>query len=74
MVTAPIVDLHESIVFLTTVNRSSPIYFHTQLTLIHLLPKSTHSKDIKNYWIKLFCTKKNLNLLFPKDIIQICIN
>ena len=59
-------------VFLTTPNRSFPIDFHTKLPIIHLMPKVIHRKILKFLKLDYFCFRKNLNLLFTKDIIRIC--
>ena len=58
-------------VFLTTPHRGFPIDFHTKLPLIHLLPKNIHRKILKIIGLSYFALEKNLNLLFPKDIVQI---
>ena len=58
-------------VFLTTPHRGFPIDFHTKLPLIHLLPKNIHRKILKIIGLNYFALEKNLNLLFPKDIVQI---
>ena len=58
-------------VFLTTPHRGFPIDFHTKLPLIHLLPKTIHRKILKIIGLNYFALEKNLNLLFPKDIVQI---
>ena len=58
-------------VFLTTPHRGFPIDFHTKLPLIHLLPKNIHRKILKIIGLSYFAIEKNLNLLFPKDIVQI---
>ena len=58
-------------VFLTTPHRGFPIDFHTKLPFIHLLPKTIHRKILKIIGLNYFALEKNLNLLFPKDIVQI---
>ena len=58
-------------VFLTTPHRGCPIDFHTKLPPIHLLPKNIHRKILKIIGLSYFVLKKNFNLLFPKDIVQI---
>ena len=59
-------------VFLTTLNRSYPLDFHTKLPLRHLLPKYIYRIFLKIIRLNYFASEKNLNLLFSKDIKVIC--
>ena len=55
-------------VFIQTPNRFYPIDFHTNLPLVHWLPKKIHRKILRIfiiYWIKNFYSmEENLNLIF----------
>ena len=60
-------------VFIQTPNRFYPIDFHTNLPLIHWLPKKIHRKILKFIGLSFYSLEENLNLLSEKNLIDICI-
>tara|TARA_B100000963_G_scaffold139462_1_gene121439 strand:+ start:820 stop:1524 length:705 start_codon:yes stop_codon:yes gene_type:complete len=59
-------------VFIQTPNRFYPIDFHTNLPLIHWLPKKIHRKILKFIGLNFYSTEENLNLLSESNLINIC--
>ena len=59
-------------VFIQTPNRFYPIDFHTNLPLIHWLPKKIHRKILKFIGLSFYSLEENLNLLSEKNLIDIC--
>ena len=55
-------------VVITTPNRRHPIEFHTQLPLIHWLPKKAHRFILKIMGQKFLSKEENLNLMNENDI------
>jgi len=55
-------------VVITTPNRRHPIEFHTQLPLIHWLPKKAHRVILKIMGQKFLSKEENLNLMNKNDI------
>jgi hypothetical protein len=53
---------------LITPNRSHPIDFHTQIPLIHWLPKKIHRKILSLIGLKFYSKEENLNLLSTSDL------
>jgi ubiquinone/menaquinone biosynthesis C-methylase UbiE len=49
--------------FLTTPNRWFPVEFHTQLPLVHWLPKQQARKVFKTLGLEFFADEANLNLM-----------
>lgn len=69
---AELFRVSKNYIFLTTPHRGFPIDLHTKIPLIHLLPKTIHRRILKIIGLGYFALEKNLNLLFPKDIVKIC--
>ena len=59
-------------VFIQTPNRFYPIDFHTNLPLVHWLPKKIHRKILKFIGLNFYSTEENLNLLSESNLIDIC--
>ena len=59
-------------VFIQTPNRFYPIDFHTNLPLIHWLPKKIHRKILKFIGLSFYSLEENLNLLSEKNLVDIC--
>ena len=59
-------------VFIQTPNRFYPIDFHTNLPLIHWLPKKIHRKILKFIGLNFYSIEENLNLLSESNLINIC--
>ena len=59
-------------VFIQTPNRFYPIDFHTNLPLIHWLPKKLHRKILRFIGLNFYSTEENLNLLSESNLINIC--
>ena len=59
-------------VFIQTPNRFYPIDFHTNLPLIHWLPKKIHRKILRFIGLNFYSTEENLNLLSKSNLINIC--
>ncbi len=59
-------------VFIQTPNRFYPIDFHTNLPLIHWLPKKIHRKILRFIGLNFYSTEENLNLLSESNLINIC--
>ena len=59
-------------VFIQTPNRFYPIDFHTNLPLIHWLPKKIHRKILKFIGLNFYSSEENLNLLSESNLIDIC--
>ena len=59
-------------VFIQTPNRFYPIDFHTNLPLIHWLPKKIHRKILKFIGLNFYSMEENLNLLSESNLIDIC--
>ena len=59
-------------VFIQTPNRFYPIDFHTNLPLIHWLPKKIHRKILRFIGLSFYSLEENLNLLSEKNLIDIC--
>ena len=59
-------------VFIQTPNRFYPIDFHTNLPLIHWLPKKIHRKILKFVGLNFYSMEENLNLLSESNLIDIC--
>jgi ubiquinone/menaquinone biosynthesis C-methylase UbiE len=55
-------------VFLTTPNRWFPIEFHTQLPLVHWLPKSACRAVLQRLGYAFFAEEKNLNLMSRSEL------
>lgn len=55
-------------VVITTPNRRHPIEFHTQLPLVHWLPKNVHRFILKIIGQKFLSKEENLNLMNKNDI------
>ncbi len=64
--------LSKNYVFIQTPNRFYPIDFHTNLPLIHWLPKKIHRKILKFIGLNFYSTEENLNLLSESNLIDIC--
>ena len=62
------INLSKKYFVITTPNRFYPIDFHTQLPLIHWLPKNIHRNLLKIVGIKYFDREENLNLLSKNDL------
>lgn len=58
-------------VFLTTPNRWFPIEFHTQLPLVHWLPKSAFRAFLRWKGLTELAQEKNLNLMSAGDLHEI---
>jgi hypothetical protein len=54
--------------FLTTPNRWFPIEFHTQLPVVHWLPKQQARKVFKAIGLEFFADEANLNLMSRKEL------
>ena len=59
-------------IFVTTPNRWFPIEFHTQLPLLHWLPKPVFRSLMKGIGMEFFSLECNLNLLGKTDIRHMC--
>ena len=59
-------------VFIQTPNRFYPIDFHTNLPLVHWLPKKIHRKILKFIGLNFYSSEENLNLLSESNLIDIC--
>ena len=59
---------------LTAPNRYHPIDFHTQIPLIHWLPKKIHRKILSLIGLKFYSKEENLNLLSKTDLINLLNN
>ena len=59
-------------VFIQTPNRFYPIDFHTNLPLVHWLPKKIHRKILKFIGLNFYSMEENLNLLSESNLIDIC--
>ena len=57
--------------FLTTPNRWFPIEFHTQLPLVHWLPKRQARKALKAIGLEFFAEEANLNLVSRSELRSI---
>jgi ubiquinone/menaquinone biosynthesis C-methylase UbiE len=55
-------------IFLTTPNRWFPIEFHTQLPLVHWLPKSRCRAALRRLGYEFFAEEKNLNLMSRSEL------
>ncbi|MGO9681712.1 MAG: class I SAM-dependent methyltransferase [Beijerinckiaceae bacterium] len=55
---------------LTTPNRWFPIEFHTQLPLIHWLPKPTSRSLLRRLGYPFFADEENLNLMSRSDLVK----
>jgi Methyltransferase domain len=55
-------------VFLTTPNRWFPIEFHTQLPLVHWLPKPMTRAVFRKVGLEFFAEEKNLNLMTESEL------
>ena len=55
-------------------NRYHPIDFHTQIPLIHWLPKKIHRKILSLIGLKFYSKEENLNLLSKTDLINLLNN
>ena len=53
-----------------TPNRYHPIDFHTQIPLIHWLPKTIHRKILSLIGLKFYAQEENLNLLSKNDLVK----
>jgi ubiquinone/menaquinone biosynthesis C-methylase UbiE len=58
-------------VFLTTPNRWFPIEFHTQLPLVHWLPKPVCRAVFRRTGYDFFAEEANLNLMTPRELRRI---
>ena len=63
-----IIKLSKKNFVLITPNRYHPIDFHTQIPLIHWLPKNIHRKILSLIGLKFYSEEKNLNLLSVSDL------
>ena len=63
-----IIKLSKKNFVLITPNRYHPIDFHTQIPLIHWLPKNIHRKILSLIGFKFYSEEKNLNLLSVSDL------
>ena len=59
---------------ITAPNRYHPIDFHTQIPLIHWLPKKIHRKILSLIGLKFYSKEENLNLLSKTDLINLLNN
>ena len=59
-------------IFIQTPNRFYPVDFHTNLPLIHWLPKKIHRKILKFIGLNFYSSEENLNLLSESNLIDIC--
>ena len=59
-------------VFIQTPNRFYPIDFHTNLPLVHWLPKKIHRRILKFIGLNFYSMEENLNLLSESNLIDIC--
>ena len=64
--------ISKNYVFIQTPNRFYPIDFHTNLPLIHWLPKKIHRKILRFIGLNFYSTEENLNLLSESNLINIC--
>ena len=64
--------ISKNYVFIQTPNRFYPIDFHTNLPLIHWLPKKIHRKILKFIGLNFYSIEENLNLLSESNLINIC--
>ena len=64
--------ISKNYVFIQTPNRFYPIDFHTNLPLIHWLPKKIHRKILKFIGLNFYSSEENLNLLSESNLIDIC--
>jgi hypothetical protein len=55
-------------VFLTTPNRWFPIEFHTQLPLVHWLPKPLGRSVFRRLGLDFFAREENLNLMMQSEL------
>ena len=62
------INLSKKYFVITTPNRFYPIDFHTQLPLIHWLPKNIHRILLKVVGLKYYDREENLNLLSKNDL------
>lgn len=58
-------------VCLTTPNRWFPVEFHTQLPLVHWLPKSVFREILRRLGYSFFSEEKNLNLMSRAELQEI---
>ena len=58
-------------VCLTTPNRWYPIEFHTQLPLVHWLPKSTGRAVFRALGLSFFAREENLNLMTRRELADL---
>ena len=69
-----IIKLTKKNFVLITPNRYHPIDFHTQIPLIHWLPKKIHRKILSLIGLKFYSKEENLNLLSTTDLINLLNN
>ena len=69
-----IIKLTKKNFVLITPNRYHPIEFHTQIPLIHWLPKKIHRKILSLIGLKFYSKEENLNLLSKTDLINLLNN
>ena len=69
-----IIKLTKKNFVLITPNRYHPIDFHTQIPLIHWLPKKIHRKILSLIGLKFYSKEENLNLLSTTDLINLLSN
>ena len=68
------IKLTKKNIVLITPNRYHPIDFHTQIPLIHWLPKKIHRKILSLISLKFYSKEENLNLLSKTDLINLLNN
>ena len=69
-----IIKLTKKNFVLITPNKYHPIEFHTQIPLIHWLPKKIHRKILFLIGLKFYSKEENLNLLTTRDLINLLNN
>ena len=65
-----IIKLTKKNFVIITPNRYHPIDFHTQIPLIHWLPKTIHRKILSLIGLKFYAQEENLNLLSKNDLVK----
>lgn len=69
---AELVRVARRLVFLTTPNRWFPVEFHTQLPLLHWLPKPLFRRLLRGGRYDFFAHQENLNLLGAAELRGLC--
>ena len=69
---AELVRVSRRVAFLTTPNRWFPVEFHTQLPLLHWLPKRTFRRLLRRGRYEFFAREENLNLVGAGELRSLC--